>query len=138
MDIGADDSHTATLIALKGYRSIIHDSITCIEAVPRKGYLWWRARRAQHLIQHLTKLLKLRHKTPREFKTVLRTETFLRLFNPWILLTATILLAISAMQGNILAIALLSIGIALLATHRTFHMWIHQQLALMVAAIRNL
>jgi len=136
-DIGADDSHTATLIALKGYRTIIHDSITCIEAVPRKRYFQWRVRRAQHLIQHFAKILKLKHKTPKEFKTVLRTETFLHLFNPWILLTATTLLIISTIQRSIVATTLLAIGIAAL-TIKSYRMWIHQQIALIIAAIRNL
>ena len=136
-DIGADDSHTATLIALKGYRAIVHDSITCIEAVPRKSYFQWRVRRAQHLIQHFTKHLKLKHKTPRELKTVLRTETFLHLFNPWILLATTILLIISATQGSIAATTLLTIGIAALII-KLYRMWTHQQIALMIATVRNL
>jgi len=136
-DIGADDSHMATRIALMGYRAIVPEDLWTEELVPNKGYFWWRVRRAQHLIQHFTKLLKLKHKTPREFKTVLRAETFLHLFNPWILLTTAILLISSAVQGSIAATSLLAIGIAALII-KPYRMWIHQQLVLMIATIRNL
>jgi len=49
----------------------------------------WRIRRAQHLIQHFTKTLKLLPKAPREFKPILLAETWLHLFNPWLLLAAS-------------------------------------------------
>jgi len=54
-DVGADDSHIATRIALMGYRAVTVDNAWCVEAVPRGGYHKWRIRRAQHLIQHLAK-----------------------------------------------------------------------------------
>jgi len=137
-DIGADDSHTATLIALKGYRSIIHDSITCIEAVPRKRYFQWRVRRAQHLIQHFTKTLQEIRKAPKEFRKILIAETFLHLLNPWILLTSTILFITSiVLTQSLTATALLTIGVALL-TIKPYRTWIAQQIHLIVASIRNL
>ena len=45
-DIGADDSHTATRIALMGYRAIIPEDLWVDELVPSEGYSWWRIRRA--------------------------------------------------------------------------------------------
>ena len=137
-DIGADDSHTATLIALKGYRAIVHDSITCIEAVARKGYFWWRIRRAQHLIQHFTKTLGEIKKAPKEFRKILAVEAFLHLFNPWTLLVSTLLFVLSiAMFRSLIASALLIVGIVLL-TVKLYRTWIAQQIHLIVASIRNL
>ena len=81
-DIGADDSHTATLVALKGHRAVVTRDLVCTEAVPRKGYHTWRVRRAQHLIQHFAKTAKQPPKAPKRFKLVLATETFLHLVNP--------------------------------------------------------
>ncbi|AFL66417.1 glycosyltransferase family 2 protein [Desulfurococcus amylolyticus] len=136
-DIGSDDSHTATLIALKGYRAIIARDLVCEEAIPRKGYHMWRVRRAQHLVQHFWKILRARHKVPKRFKTVLYTETYLHLFNPWILLAAAILLAASAATGSLLAILLLALGLALLL-FKPYRAWIATQLYLIAAAVRNL
>ncbi|WP_243674807.1 glycosyltransferase [Vulcanisaeta distributa] len=36
MDMGADDSHTASLISLMGYRAIIPEDVRCIEYVPSR------------------------------------------------------------------------------------------------------
>ncbi|WP_258871918.1 glycosyltransferase family 2 protein, partial [Pyrobaculum aerophilum] len=57
-DIGADDSYTATQIALRGLRAIVADDVLCTEAVPRRDYHAWRIRRAQHLIQHFAKAIR--------------------------------------------------------------------------------
>jgi len=95
IDIGADDSHTATRIALHGYRAIIPEDIVVEGLVPRGGYRVWRIRRAQHLIQYFVKTLKLKPKTPRTFKSILMIEAFLHLLNPWILFTAVILPLVS-------------------------------------------
>ena len=45
-DIGADDSHTATKIALMGFRAIIPDDLWVEEKVPEEKYFSWRIRRA--------------------------------------------------------------------------------------------
>jgi cellulose synthase/poly-beta-1,6-N-acetylglucosamine synthase-like glycosyltransferase len=136
-DIGADDSHTATLIALKGYRAIAVDNAICRELVPGKGYHMWRIRRAQHLIQHFTKAMKLLPKAPREFKPILLAETWLHLFNPWLLLVATTILLYKALTGTATAIILLATGITLLL-FKPYRTWIATQAYLVTASIRNL
>jgi cellulose synthase/poly-beta-1,6-N-acetylglucosamine synthase-like glycosyltransferase len=136
-DIGADDSHVATLIALRGYRAIAVDNALCTELVPRKRYHMWRIRRAQHLIQHFTKTLKLLPKAPREFKPILLAETWLHLFNPWLLLAATTILLYKASIGSLVALALLVAGVALL-TLKPYRTWVATQTYLITACIRNL
>ena len=137
-DIGADDSHTATKIALQGHRAITPEDLICTEAIPSQGYFSWRIRRAQHLIQHFTKTLKTKPKTPKPLKKILKTETYLHLINPWILLTTTLLLLTSlTLYKSLPALTLLLLGITLLA-YKPYRTWIHQQLALIIATIRNL
>ena len=137
IDIGADDSHTATLIALKGYRAITPETLQCIELVPRKGYHSWRIRRAQHLLQHFTKILRIRHGTPKPFKKILAVETWLHLVNPWILIAATTTLITAAIAGSITATLPLLLGTLLLA-YRPYRTWISTQLYLATATVRNL
>jgi cellulose synthase/poly-beta-1,6-N-acetylglucosamine synthase-like glycosyltransferase len=136
-DTGADDSHTATLIALKGYRAIAVDNTACAEPVPGKGYHMWRIRRAQHLIQHFTKTLKLLPKAPREFKPILLAETWLHLANPWLLLIVVAILIYKALTDSTTAIALLATGLALLL-FKPYRTWIATQIYLITASMRNL
>jgi len=136
-DIGADDSHTATLIALRGFRAIAVDNALCTELVPRKEYHMWRIRRAQHLIQHFTKTLKLLPKAPREFKPILLAETWLHLFNPWLLLVATVILLYKALTGSLVELASLIAGVVLL-TLKPYRTWVATQAYLITACIRNL
>lgn len=136
-DLGADDSHTATLIALKGHRAITPEDVWCTELVPRKGYTRWRIRRAQHLTQHFQKTLRIRHRTPKQFKKILLMETYLHLLNPWLLLVAATLLALAAAHKSPLAIILLALAAALLA-YKPYRTWITTQLYLIAAMIRNL
>jgi len=137
IDIGADDSYTATRIALMGYRAIIPENIVCIEITPQNGYHSWRIRRAQHLIQHFLKTLRTKPKTNKTFKQILYIEAYLHLINPWILLITTTLLITSIIMGSILAIALFTIGISLLI-YKPYRTWITTQIYLITAAIRNL
>jgi len=137
VDIGADDSHTATLIAISGFRAIAVDNALCTELVPKKGYHMWRIRRAQHLIQHFIKALGLLSKAPREFKPVLMIETWLHLFNPWLLLAATTILLYKALIGSLTALALLVAGTALLIL-KPYRTWVATQVYLVTASIRNL
>jgi cellulose synthase/poly-beta-1,6-N-acetylglucosamine synthase-like glycosyltransferase len=136
-DIGADDSHTATLIALKGYRAIAVDNALCAELVPKKGYHIWRIRRAQHLVQHFTKTLKLLPKAPKDLKPILLAETWLHLANPWLLLAAATILLYKALTGSLIAMALLIAGAALLL-FKPYRTWIATQTYLIVASIRNM
>ncbi|MDW8011274.1 MAG: glycosyltransferase family 2 protein, partial [Sulfolobales archaeon] len=137
VDIGADDSHTATMIALMGYRAIIPEDVLVIERVPRKGYTMWRVRRAQHLIQHFTKTLNYRQKTPKQFKAVLYIETFLHLVNPWLLLVAASLLLVSLVLESPMALTLLVLGLFPPTLIKSYRMWVAAQLYLAMAAVRG-
>jgi cellulose synthase/poly-beta-1,6-N-acetylglucosamine synthase-like glycosyltransferase len=137
VDIGADDSHTATLIAISGFRAIAVDNALCTELVPRRGYHAWRIRRAQHLVQHFVKALGLLSKAPGEFKPILLAETWLHLLNPWLLLAATTILLYKASMGSLVALALLVAGAALLIL-KPYRTWIATQAYLITACIRNL
>jgi len=136
--IGADDSHTATKITLLGYRAITPETLWCKEKIPKKGYFKWRIKRAQHLIQHFKNTLKIKTTIPREIKRIFMVETFLHLINPWLLLTATIILIVDTLTTHsTLATTLLITGITLLAT-KTYRTWIIQQIHLIAATLRNL
>ena len=136
-DLGADDSHTATLIALKGYRVLAVDDVLCRELVPEKGYHTWRVRRAQHLIQHFIKTLKLLPKAPKQFKPILLVEAWLHIFNPWLLLIATTILIYKALIGSLTALTLLVVGTTLLIL-KPYRTWVVTQAYLITASIRNL
>jgi cellulose synthase/poly-beta-1,6-N-acetylglucosamine synthase-like glycosyltransferase len=136
-DLGADDSHTATLIALKGYRVLAVDDVLCRELVPEKGYHMWRVRRAQHLIQHFIKTLKLLPKAPKQFKSILLVEAWLHIFNPWLLLIATTILIYKALIGSLTALTLLVVGTTLLIL-KPYRTWVVTQAYLITASIRNL
>ena len=137
-DIGADDSHTASRIALMRYRAIIPEGLWVEETVPNKGYFWWRVRRAQHLVQHFARTLKKIGQAPKEFRKILAIETFLHLANPYLLLASAILLLVSiAITYSLIALSILTLGTTLL-TIKQYRTWIIQQFCLIVAGIRNL
>ncbi|MCC6020613.1 MAG: glycosyltransferase [Thermoproteaceae archaeon] len=132
LDIGADDSHTATLIALTGYRAVAAEGLWCVEAVPHNGYHRWRIRRAQHLIQHFLRAPLRR--APPPMRPILLAEKYLHLANPWLLPAAAVALAATATPP---ALALLAAGAAALAL-KPYRTWAAAQLYLMVAAVKNL
>ncbi|QOJ79279.1 glycosyltransferase family 2 protein [Infirmifilum lucidum] len=134
---GSDDSHTATLIALKGYRAVALEDLVCVEFLPTRGYTSWRVRRAQHLVQHFAYTLKRVPRAPRGLKPILVAEAYLHLLNPWLLLAAAILLSAAAAKGDVLAAAALSAGILLLAL-KPYRTWIASQLYLILGSLRNL
>lgn len=136
-DIGADDSHTATLVAVRGYRAITPGDIWCTELVPGRGYLRWRVRRAQHLVQHFARSLLMIPEAPGPFRKVLVLETYLHLVSPWLLVLSAALLLASAASGSILALAVLVLGTALLVV-RPYRTWVVQQVILVLAALRNI
>ncbi len=139
-DIGADDSHTATRIALLGYRAIVPEDLWVEEFVPNEGYFLWRARRAQHLIQHFVKTIKeaRKHKVAKEFRKIIAVEFFLHVVNPWLLLTSILILLVSMVVfSSLLAALVMILGLTLLSLKR-YRTWIAQQLFLIVAALRNL
>jgi len=137
LDLGADDSHTATLIAIKGYRAIAVDNVLCLEAIPRRGYHMWRVRRAQHLIQHFTRIIRYVVKAPRRLKPILVVESYLHIVNPWLLPIATTILVYEAVNGVLLATIPLAMTVPLLS-YKPFRTWIATQLYLVVACARNL
>lgn len=136
-DIGADDSWTAISLALRGYRAIAAPDVECIEAVPKRSYFWWRVRRAQHLVQAFAKALPHIPKAPRGFRTILASEAFLHVVNPWLLAGALAAAVAAAAMGSRLAIALLIAGVAALAMP-LYRSWLIMQIALIVAAVRNI
>jgi cellulose synthase/poly-beta-1,6-N-acetylglucosamine synthase-like glycosyltransferase len=136
-DIGADDSHTATLIILRGYRAIAVDDVECIEKVPGEGYHAWRVRRAQHLVQHFLKTLRHVGRAPNRFKPVLLVEAYLHLVNPWLLPITTTLLIHQALKGSIIVTAVLAAG-ALLLAYKPYRTWVATQIYLIVAMLKNI
>ncbi|MCY0867652.1 MAG: glycosyltransferase [Desulfurococcus sp.] len=137
LDLGSDDSHTATRIAVRGWRTIIAGDVVCVEKTPLKEYLWWRVRRAQHLIQHFMRTLGMIRRAPGGFKSILAVESYLHLVNPWILLVALILLVASIIAGGRLALIVLLLSMLLLA-YKPYRTWITTQAILVIAAVRNL
>jgi len=135
--LGADDSHTATRIALMGYRSIAVDDVWCVEGVPNNEYHKWRIRRAQHLVQHFTATLRYLRRAPGQFRKTLIAETYLHVFNPWILPVVTATLLYQVVKSSTIAITLLTLGTILLV-YRPYRTWIMTQTYLVVASIRNL
>lgn len=140
VDIGADDSHVATLIAINGYRAIIPEDVIAYESIPVKGYFKWRTRRAQHLVQHFIKVLGY-WKRNKSFSKILIAETFLHIVNPWILLLSLILLLASMVSTlpsiQYTSIMLLIGGTALLFL-KSFRTWIITQLILIAGMLRNI
>jgi cellulose synthase/poly-beta-1,6-N-acetylglucosamine synthase-like glycosyltransferase len=135
-DIGADDSHTATKIASMGYRSITPE-IWVTERVPKGGYALWKIRRAQHLIQHFMKAIKLKVRS-KIFRKILLIEAYLHIINPWILLVAAVVFAVDILLlKSLTSLIILLIGLFLLLM-REYRTWLIQQIYLMVAMIKNI
>ena len=137
LDIGADDSHSATLITLRKKRSVATEDVECIEIVPEKEYEMWRIRRAQHLVQHFIKTMRYIRSAPKRFRSILFIETWLHLINPWLLLVATSLLLYRASEGSLRASIILVIGLILLI-YKPFRTWIATQIYLIVGMIKNI
>lgn len=136
VDLGADDSHTATLIALKGYRAITPETLECVELVPAKGYHGWRVRRAQHLVQHFARALRLWRRAPKQYRWILLVEAYLHLLNPWLLAAATALLALAALENP--PTTLLLATATLLLAYKPYRTWITTQAYLIAATIKNI
>jgi len=136
-DIGSDDSNTATMIAMNGYRSIAPEGVLCSERVPKKGYGEWRIRRAQHLVQHFSRMLSHIGKAPEGFRKILAIETYLHIFNPWLLIIAAGILLYGALEGSSLSAFFLGAGLLLLL-YSPYRTWVATQLYLMMGAVRNI
>lgn len=136
MDIGADDSYMAIKAAIMGKRAVTPDDVICTELVPRKGYLKWRLRRAQHLIQAFLGTLREIKRAPRVYKPIYFSEAYLHIVNPWLFLISIISVAVSATSSAI-GILLAIVGLIALA-YAPFRAWALNQLILVAAAVRNL
>ncbi len=137
-DVGADDSHAATRVALMGYRAVIPEGLWVVEAVPRRGYSRWRVRRAQHLAQHFAKALKAVRRAPRGYRAVLLAESFLHLANPLLLAaSAALLIASALLERSPVALSALALGAALLGLGG-YRAWVVQQAYLLAGMLRNL
>jgi cellulose synthase/poly-beta-1,6-N-acetylglucosamine synthase-like glycosyltransferase len=143
-DIGADDSHTATLIALAGYRSICVPDAEVVELVPSsfRMFLNWKTRRAQHLVQHFIKVGRM-EKTPKCLASVINLEEYLHVFNPWLFLVALIALLLSfCSQGLTLINNAIIVGLALVIFYPPyrdpFMTWSINQFFLIAAMIKNI
>ena len=137
---GADDSAIASYIAFAGYRSIQVDDVYTYEPLARNQ--WKRmVRRAVHLSTYFRKLKQyakqngIYRKSP--FDTIWRIEAYLHLINPLLLVTATTLLIAGAALGNLVAVALLLLGLALFSL-KTFRTWVIHQIYLVIGLLLSL
>jgi biofilm PGA synthesis N-glycosyltransferase PgaC len=144
-NVGADDSYTATTLALRGFRSIAVPEIIVYELTPvsRLGYLEWKKRRAVHLIQSFRKLAATLWKARPSLRRVFFAEFFLHVVNPWLLLAAAIAFPISILTDGLsfYHLAILSV-IAVVLTSETgrnaLKMWVTEQVILVYASLSGL
>lgn len=134
-DIGADDSHTATLIALKGYRAITPETIWCKELIPKQSYHSWRIRRSQHLIQHFINLRFTDNIININFKKLLKVETFLHVINPWLFFSIILIFII---VNSMISYVFLLILILLILFDKKIRVWVITQIYLILANLLNL
>jgi len=144
-DVGADDSHTATLIALRGCRAIAAPEVRAYELSPNSwnGYAAWRVRRAKHLVQHFSRSLRRLFGAPKGFRGVLAVESFLHLVNPWLLLAAFTSFVVSiAMDGfSLLNMLMGLVVLAALLVSRVREVlltWVVNQVILIYSAIAGI
>jgi len=144
-NVGADDSHMATLIALKGYRAIAALEVVTYELVPSswRGYAKWKRRRAKHLVQHFSLLLRRLTNAPREFRKVLRVESFLHILNPWLLLMAFIVFLVSLTTEGLSLLKMVVVFVVLTTllirqARRILLMWILDQCILVYSSIAGI
>ena len=137
---GADDSAFASYIAFAGYRAIQVDDAWVYEPITEKQHRRM-IRRATHLVTYFLKLKRYAKKrgvyTKTKFDKIWRIEAYLHIINPLLLLAIPPLLAISILQGSILATTLLITGLATLA-FRPYRAWLKSQFYLITAMLRAL
>ncbi|MEM4888965.1 MAG: hypothetical protein QXJ64_05965 [Thermosphaera sp.] len=138
---GNNDSTPASIIAFMGYRAIQVDDVVVWEPI-NKNQFRRRVRRAQHLLLSFLKVkqyarnLGAHAKSP--FNCIWRAEWYLHLVNPWLLvLGLTFLMVGFVIYSSPTALALIGLGLALAAL-RDYRTWILTQIALIVAAVRNI
>ena len=137
-DIGADDSFTASILALNGYRSIVTDDIKCRELLPSSNYNLWKIRRAQHLLQHFVNTIKIIKNSGKGlpiFKKIIYIEAYLHVINPWLLVMGAILLMISSV-GSIISRIFFLLALVFLV-NKPYRAWMFNQLYLIFAFFNN-
>lgn len=137
---GSDDSAIASYLAFAGFRSIQVEDVLVREPMRGSQFLT-KVRRAQCVVLNflLTKKYAKREcvyvKT--EFEKIWRCEFWLNIVNPWILVLAIFLLAVSIGEGlqafslSVVLIGFLPLGL------KTYRSWVSQQLYLIIGCIRN-
>jgi len=145
IEMGADDSHTATLPALNGFRAIAVPDALTRELVPssKHEYFAWRVRRAKHLIQHFSRLMRMTFNAPKDFRKVLAIESFMHLINPWLLIASFVAFITSIVLDKfsfLSVVIILTVGIALLMrpTRKALLAWVVNQLILAYSAIARI
>jgi len=138
---GSDDSAFASYMAFAGYRSIQVEDIAVKEPM-RGSQFSTKLRRAQHVILNflLTKKYARSKNVYRrtEFDTIWTIESWLVLVNPWILMAALLMVALSLLLGSgEVGIIPLVFGSALLLL-KPYRAWMSQQLYLIMGLLRNL
>lgn len=138
---GIEDCSIASYAAFCGYRAIQLDDVWASEPL-RGNYFKTKIRRAQHNIWNfiLTKRYALEKGVYVEssFDKIWRIEWWLHIVNPWLLALSAVLLTINiAFNQSIVAIILLSAGLALMVLN-IFRTWITQQTYLLVAMVKNI
>jgi cellulose synthase/poly-beta-1,6-N-acetylglucosamine synthase-like glycosyltransferase len=141
-DVGADDSHAATLIALRGHRAIAAPEVRVYELSPNSwnGYAAWRGRRAKHLVQHFSRSSKKLFGAPKGFRSVLAVESFLHLVNPWLLLVAFTSFVMSiAIEGfsllNMLVMLVILAALLVGRVREALLTWVVSQVVLVYSAV---
>ena len=137
---GSDDSAFGSFVALSGYRAIQADTAVVREYV--------RGNRFRRRIRMATCLLLNFRNTKRyakkmnlyvrsNFDNIWRTEWWLCVVNPWLLIASIPLLVVGAIADSIIALGLLLIT-ALFSLVQPSRAWILQQLYLILGALRKL
>jgi cellulose synthase/poly-beta-1,6-N-acetylglucosamine synthase-like glycosyltransferase len=144
-DIGADDSHMAMLIALRGHRAICVPDAVAFELYPSswKGYFAWKKRRGMHLIQHFSKLLSKLNRFPRGLRKLILAEAILHILDPWILVLsiAAFLASLANAEFSVVTWIILLLIVSVLIVKKSreaFRTWITEQLILVYAGLSGL
>lgn len=144
VDVGADDSYTATLVALEGHRTIAVPEAVVYEPMPKSmcGYTTLKGRRALHLVQTFCRALKKLSEAPRGFKLVLAVEAFFHLINPWLLIAFGSIFSLSLIVDGLtplkLAVVVIIVGTTLVKrTRESLLTWVANQFVLVYSILRS-
>jgi biofilm PGA synthesis N-glycosyltransferase PgaC len=138
---GSDDGAFASYMAFGGYRSIQVEDISVKEPM-RGSQFSTKLRRAQHVILNflLTKKYAKTKNVYRKtgFDIIWAIEFWLIVINPWILMAAVLMVALSFLlgSGQLASIPLLASLVLLL--FKPYRAWVSQQLYLVLGFLRNL